>query len=208
MLAGIRDILVISTPHDLPRFEQLLGDGCATGARISRTPCSRARRASPRRSSSGATSSARSPCRAHPRRQHFLRARASTDARKARQRAETGATVFAYHVNDPERYGVVEFDDEGRASSIEEKPEAAEIALRRAPASISTTTRCVDIARDAEAVGARRAGDHRRQPRYLRAGRLARRAAGPRLRLARHRHARVAARGVALRAKRSSSGRD
>jgi glucose-1-phosphate thymidylyltransferase len=122
MLAGIRDILLISTPEDLPRFASLLGDGQAWGLRLSY-----AEQAVP----NGLA-------------QAFVIGRefVGTDRvalilgdniffghgltgllREAAQR-EAGATVFGYQVMDPERYGVVELDREGRALSLEEKPAA------------------------------------------------------------------------------------
>jgi glucose-1-phosphate thymidylyltransferase len=120
MLAGIRDILIISTPRDLPRFEELLGDGAKWGIDISYC------------------------VQPHPEGlaqafilgRHFIGGGCSAlilgdnifyghDLRgvlsKASER-DHGATVFAYHVNDPERYGVVEFDSNRRALSVEEKP--------------------------------------------------------------------------------------
>ena len=119
MLAGIRDVLVISTPQDTPRFEALLGDGSRWGMNLSYcvqpspdglaqafilgrgfVDGSRARWCSATTFSTATTSR-----------------RCST-----RQCADRGATVFAYHVTDPERYGVVEFDGDQRAISIEEKP--------------------------------------------------------------------------------------
>ena len=81
MLAGIREVLVISTPQDTPRFEQLLGDNIFYGHDLVK----------------------------------------NLQEADAQQR---GATVFAYHVKDPERYGVVAFDAQGKATSIEEKPTA------------------------------------------------------------------------------------
>ena len=120
MLSGIRDILVISTPQDTPRFEQVLGDGSQWGVHFSY---------------------AEQP---HPKglAQAFIIGKEFIDGgccalilgdnifhghdfvkqlRNARKKTE-GATVFAYFVQDPERYGVVEFDDQFRAISLEEKP--------------------------------------------------------------------------------------
>ncbi|MBR4877185.1 MAG: NTP transferase domain-containing protein, partial [Rhodocyclaceae bacterium] len=120
MLAGIRDILVISTPQDTPRFQRLLGDGAQWGIRLSYCV---------QPSPDGLA-------------QAFLLGEAFIDGdacalvlgdnifyghglpdmlvRAAAQ--ESGATVFAYHVQDPERYGVVTFDKSGRAVGLEEKP--------------------------------------------------------------------------------------
>ncbi len=120
MLAGIRDILLVSTPHDTPRFRDLLGDGSQWGLRLSYA-------VQPRPEGIA---------------QAFLIGREfigrdrvalvlgdniffGHDLAKIMQRAkerEKGATVFAYPVHDPGRYGVVEFDERGKALSIEEKP--------------------------------------------------------------------------------------
>ncbi len=120
MLAGIRDVLVISTPQDTPRFESLLGDGSRWGMNLSYCV---------QPSPDGLA-------------QAFILGRQFVDGQPsalvlgdnifyghdfqallghAMQR-KTGASVFAYHVHDPERYGVVAFDDKKRALSIEEKP--------------------------------------------------------------------------------------
>jgi glucose-1-phosphate thymidylyltransferase len=120
MLAGIRDILVISTPQDTPRFEQLLGDGSDWGIKL------------------------RYAVQAEPNglaqafvigRPYFGQSRTAlvlgdnifyghdlTQRLRSASERETGATLFAYEVHDPERYGVVEFDSNRRAISIEEKP--------------------------------------------------------------------------------------
>ena len=120
MLAGIREVLVISTPQDRPRFAELLGDGSQWGMRITYT----------------VQPSPDGLAQAFVLGKAFVGDRPSAlvlgdnifyghdlvaAVREADQRA-TGATVFAYHVHDPERYGVVEFDAARRAVSIEEKP--------------------------------------------------------------------------------------
>jgi len=115
---GVREICLISTPHDLPRFRQLFGDGSRWGLSIEY-------REQPRPEGIA---------------QAFLIAESfiqnsnvvlilgdnifygADNFQKAFSEFKTGATIFAYHVHDPERYGVVEFDREGRAISIEEKP--------------------------------------------------------------------------------------
>jgi len=121
LLAGIRDILVISTPHDLPLFQKLLGDGAPWGISLHYAPQPRPEGLA----------------------QAFVIGREFIDnshvclilgdnifyghglpekLQKAGSK-ETGATIFGYWVKDPQRYGVVSFDDSGRARTIEEKPE-------------------------------------------------------------------------------------
>lgn len=120
MLAGIRDILIISTPQDTPRFQQLLGDGNQWGLNLQY-----AVQASPDGLAQafliGAEFIGNDPCalvlgdniyHGHDFQELLL---------NAMQRSN-GASVFAYHVLDPERYGVVEFDEKGKAISLEEKP--------------------------------------------------------------------------------------
>ncbi len=120
MLAGIRDVLIISTPQDTPRFQQLLGDGSAWGMNLQY-----AVQPSPDGLAQafiiGADFVGNHPSAlvlgdnifyGHDLAQLLASADAQTQ----------GATVFAYHVQDPERYGVVAFDAQGKASSIEEKP--------------------------------------------------------------------------------------
>ncbi|AYM97766.1 glucose-1-phosphate thymidylyltransferase [Acidovorax sp. 1608163] len=122
MLAGIRDILVISTPQDTPRFEQLLGDGSQWGLNLQY-----AVQASPDGLAQafviGEQFVGNAPSALvlgdnifHGHDFHELLGSASA-------RTE-GASVFAYHVHDPERYGVAEFDAQGRVLSLEEKPKA------------------------------------------------------------------------------------
>lgn len=122
MLSGIREILVISTPQDTPRFGQLLGDGKRWGLQISYA----------------VQPSPDGLAQAFLIGEEFLGGTAATlvlgdnifyghDLVHLFERADArnqGATVFAYHVSDPERYGVVEFDDNGAAINIEEKPRA------------------------------------------------------------------------------------
>jgi glucose-1-phosphate thymidylyltransferase len=120
MLAGIRDILIISTPQDLPRFEQLLGDGSAWGLNLEY-----ALQPSPDglaqafiigknfiKDAPSALVLGDNIFYGHDLQAQLLQA---TEQKQ-------GATVFAYHVQDPERYGVVAFDAQGHATSLEEKP--------------------------------------------------------------------------------------
>jgi len=120
MLGGMRDVLVISTPHDLPAFQRLLGDGSQWGLSIVY-----AEQASPD-----------GLAQAFLIGEHFIGRDSSClvlgdnifygqDLSHTLQRAaahETGATVFGYHVSDPQAYGVVEFDADGKVVGIEEKP--------------------------------------------------------------------------------------
>ncbi len=145
MLAGIRDILLISTPQDTPRFEQLLGDGSQWGINIQYA----------------VQPSPDGLAQAFIIGEEFLDGAPSAlvlgdnifyghdmahDLRHADARA-SGASVFAYPVHDPERYGVVEFDPQGRAVSLEEKP-----ALPKSRYAVTGLyfydNRVVDISRD------------------------------------------------------------
>jgi len=120
MLAGIRDILLISTPHDTPRFSELLGDGSQWGLNIEYcvqpSPDGLAQAFTLGKNFVGNHPSALvlgdNIFYGH----ELVEQLSSADDRSV------GATVFAYHVNDPERYGVVEFDKDNKALSIEEKP--------------------------------------------------------------------------------------
>jgi glucose-1-phosphate thymidylyltransferase len=121
MLAGIREILIISTPHDTPRFKELLGDGRQWGIELSYavqpTPDGLAQAFIIGRDFVGD-----SPSALILGDNIYYGHDFESQLRAASARTE-GSTVFAYHVHDPERYGVVDFDSERRAVSIEEKPE-------------------------------------------------------------------------------------
>jgi glucose-1-phosphate thymidylyltransferase len=120
MLAGIRDILIISTPQDMPRFEQLLGNGSEWGLNlqyaVQPSPDGLAQAFIIGKDFLGDAPSALvlgdNIFYGHDLHKQLAQADARTN----------GATVFAYHVQDPERYGVVDFDAQGHATSLEEKP--------------------------------------------------------------------------------------
>jgi len=122
MLAGIRDVLLISTPQDVPRFEALLGDGSQWGISISYCV-----QPSPDGLAQafilGKTFVGGQPSALVLGDNIFYGHDLQRMLEEATDRT-TGASVFAYHVNDPERYGVVAFDEQRRAQSIEEKPKA------------------------------------------------------------------------------------
>jgi glucose-1-phosphate thymidylyltransferase len=121
MLAGIRDILVISTPQDAPRFHALLGDGARWGLNFSYSV-----QPSPRGIAEafiiGEPFIGRDPCALVLGDNLFYGHDLARDVQRAVEKT-SGATVFAYRVNDPQRYGVIEFDARGRATDIQEKPE-------------------------------------------------------------------------------------
>ncbi len=120
MLAGIRDVLIISTPQDTPRFELLLGDGARWGMNFSYAVQPRPEGIA-QAFLVGADFIAGNRCALVLGDNIFYGHNLSHMMQVAAQR-ETGATVFAYPVQDPERYGVVELSADGRALSLEEKP--------------------------------------------------------------------------------------
>ena len=120
MLAGIREILLISTPHDTPRFKELLGDGSQWGLNIEYcvqlSPDGLAQAFTLGKSFIGNSPSALVLG------DNIFYGHELVEKLHSASDRSSGATVFAYHVNEPERYGVVEFDNDYKALSIEEKP--------------------------------------------------------------------------------------
>ena len=123
MLAGIKDILIISTPNDTPRFEELLGDGSHFGVNLSYCV-----QPSPDGLAQafilGEKFIGKDACAMVLGDNIFFGNGFSANLKKAKENAEKNkrATIFGYHVNDPERFGIVEFDKKGRVISVEEKP--------------------------------------------------------------------------------------
>ena len=197
MLAGIREVLIITTPHEQALFQHAAGRRLAVGHEH------RVRRAAePGRPGAGLPDRPRVRRRRAElpgaRRQHLLRPRPDRACCSAPTRATHGATVFGYWVRDPERYGVAEFDADGTRDRPRGEARRSRSRTTRSPACTSTTARASDFAAALKPSRARRARDHRPQPLLPRRRAAAPGEARPRLRLARHRHARVAARGLQL----------
>jgi glucose-1-phosphate thymidylyltransferase len=121
LLAGLRDILIISTPSDLPRFERILGDGSQMGVSFSYQEQPKPEGIAQAFILAESFLAGDSACLILGDNVFYGTGYVS----QLRQAAETktGATIFAYQVRDPQRYGIVDFDDSGKALSIEEKPE-------------------------------------------------------------------------------------
>ncbi len=147
MLAGIREILIISTPGDTPRFRDLLGDGSQLGIELSYAVQERPEGLA-QAFIIGADFLGGRDAALILGDNLFFGHGLSDQLQRVSARTE-GATIFAYHVKDPERYGVVEFDDSGHARSIEEKP-----AVAKSPYAVVGLyfydSRVVDIARNLE----------------------------------------------------------
>ena len=120
MLAGIRDMLLISTPQDTPRYQQLLGDGRRWGINLSYAVQPEPK-GIPQAFTIGAGFIGKDSCALILGDNIFYGHDLAADLQQA-ARSKKGATIFAYQVQDPERYGVIEFDGNRKVVSIEEKP--------------------------------------------------------------------------------------
>ena len=198
MMAGIRDILIISTPVDLPNFERLLGDGSQYGLHLSYKV-----QPSPDGLAQafllGEEFIGDDCCAMVLGDNIFYGSGFRARLKQAAEDAKSGkASIFGYYVNDPERFGIVEFDESGKVISVEEKPQH--------PKSNYCITglyfydnRVVEMAKRVKPSCARRAGDHGSQPLLSRGRHAECPAAQPRLRVARHRHDGLPRRRVRLR---------
>ena len=197
MMAGIREVLVITTPEDQAGFQRLLGDGTDLGMRdqLRRPAAARGPGAGvPHRRGLHR----RRVGRPRPRRQHLLRRRPRADAARPTP-TPTGGHVFAYHVANPSEYGVVEFDDDGRVLSIEEKPAKPKSSYAVPGLYFYDNRRRRDRPRH-HAQRPRRAGDHRGQRRSTcGAGQLTVTVLDRGDRVAGHRHLRLADAGRRVR---------
>ena len=175
MLAGVRDVLVITTPHEQEGFRRVLGDGSPFGVSISYaaqpSPDGLAQAFLIGRDFVGSDRAVLALG------DNIFYGHGFSELLQAAAKRETGATVFAYRVRDPERYGVVEFGPGGQAISLEEKPAKPRSFYAVTGLYFYDNTRPRHRG-EPEAVAARGARDHRRQPGLPRAGRAARR--GPR----------------------------
>ncbi len=199
MLAGVREILVITTPQDQPAFRHLLGDGSQWGLRleyaIQEAPNGLAEAFIIGRDFVGDDTAALVLG------DNIFYGHGLTEVMQSAAARTSGATVFGYYVSDPERYGVVSFDAAGTATEIVEKP-ASPKSNWAVTGLYFYDNDVLDIARDIapSARGELEITDVNRV--YLERGEPVGREARPRLRLARHRHPRLAAAGLGVRAHR------
>jgi glucose-1-phosphate thymidylyltransferase len=145
MLAGIRDILLISTPQDTPRFQQLLGDGARWGLSLSYA-VQPAPNGIPQAFVIGANFIGKDPCALILGDNIFYGHDLPVDLQAA-TRKTAGATIFVYQVHDPERYGVVEFDATRKVVSIEEKPKHPKSRYAQTGFAVYDN-RVIEVARD------------------------------------------------------------
>ena len=183
MLAGIRDILVISTPSDLPQFQKLLADGSQWGIRLSYAEQSRPDGIARAIIIAGDFLGGDSSCLILG--DNFFYGGGLTPLLNRATARTSGATVFAYRVSDPQRYGVVNFDAAGRAAKPRGEAGGYEVQLR-AHRPLLLRRRGLRYCNAAAAIAERRTGDHRPQPRLSRTRQTHRRAHGARNRLARY----------------------
>ncbi len=189
MLAGIREILVISTPEDLPLFHRLLGEGSQWGL----TLCY-AEQDQPRGLVDAFRVGAKfvdgvPACLILG--DNIFFGQGLPETLRAAAALTEGALVFGYAVRDPERYGVVEFDSDGKVLGLEEKPSQPRSHFA-VPGMYFYDFAGGGPGRKAQAIAARRAGDHRSEPHLHGARTAAPRASQPRRRLAGRRDPRVA----------------
>ncbi|VTP61313.1 Glucose-1-phosphate thymidylyltransferase 2 [Serratia rubidaea] len=195
MLAGIRDILIISTPEDMPSFQRLLGDGSRFGINLSYEI-----QPSPDGLAQafliGEEFINGDRCALVLGDNIYFGQSFGAKLENVVARNE-GATVFGYQVMDPERFGVVEFDDQFRALSLEEKP-----AVPKSNWAVTGLyfydENVVEMAKQVKTFSARRTGNHHAEPDVSGSGQVECRAAGARFCLAGYRHPRQPDRGVAV----------
>ena len=168
MLAGIRDILIISTPEDTPRFHDLLEDGSQFGITLSYA-VQEAPEGLAQALLIGKEFIGDEPCAMILGDNIFYGNGFSRILQNASSRAENGiSTIFGYYVTDPERFGIVEFDDAGKVISVEEKPKHPK--SNYAITGLLLSQGCVGSGQEGGEVGSRRAGNYHAQRNVLKSG--------------------------------------